>query len=580
VGSRSGPPITHRLAVTAGLSRSAPVFLTSGLWRPETGGPLKHKTQNISVRIVKEINFVETISPKLYRQRWIGLTFLGVALLIISIDNTVLNVALPSIANQLGASTRGLQWIVDAYTLVFAALLLTSGSIGDRTGRKRALQIGQLVFGVGSLACALATSEGMLIGFRAFLGIGGAIIMPSTLSIITATFKEPKERALAIGIWAGVFGLGSGVGPVIAGGLLEHFSWSSVFYINLPVVVIGLIGVQFFVAESRDEHAPQSDIPGLLMSIVGLFALVYGIIQAGSGSWSDAAVVWSLGIAAVVLLLFVWWEGHSRHAMMPLKLFKNMSFSGANIALAMVMFAMFGSLFFMGQFFQSVQGYSPLQAGLRLLPMAPILMVVAVSSARISRSIGIKLSVGSGILIAAGGLLFVARTVQVDTPYWMLLIAMAILCSGMALAMSPATNSIMGSVPVRQAGVASAMNNTLRQVGGALGVAVLGTLMSNTYVSQVNTALAARHLNNLPSQALNSIGSGIQAAHIVAAKIPDPAISKTINDLTNSAFVSGMRGALLVGTIIMITAGVITLVILPSKIRPPTEEEASVSPEK
>ena len=515
---------------------------------------------------------METISNKIYRQRWIGLIFLGVALLIISIDNTVLNVALPSIANQLGASNSGLQWIVDAYTLVFAALLLTSGSIGDRSGRKRALQVGQIVFAVGSLACALATSEGMLIGFRAFLGIGGAIIMPSTLSIITATFKDPKERAQAIAIWAGVFGLGSGIGPIVAGSLLEHFSWSSVFYINLPVVVVGIIGVHFFVGESRDEHAPKSDIPGLLMSIVGLFALVFGIIQAGRGSWSDPEVVWSLGIAVVVLSLFVWWERRSPNAMMPMGLFKNMSFSGANIGLAMVMFAMFGSLFFMGQFFQSVQGYTPFQAGLRLLPMAPILMAVAVSSARIARSIGIKLSVGVGILIAAGGLWYVARTVQVDTPYWVLLIAMAILCSGMALAMSPATNSIMGSVPVNKAGVASAMNNTLRQVGGALGVAVLGTLMSNTYVSQVSSSLAANPKINLPPQALDSISSGIQTAHIVAARLPDPAISRVIIDITNSAFVAGMRDALVVGTIIMIAAGLITLVILPSKIRPPVEE--------
>jgi EmrB/QacA subfamily drug resistance transporter len=514
---------------------------------------------------------VESTTAKRYRQRWLGLTFLGVALLIISIDNTVLNVALPSIANQLGASTSGLQWIVDAYTLVFAALLLTSGSIGDRTGRKRALQVGQIVFGIGSLACALATSEGMLIGFRAFLGIGGAIIMPSTLSIITATFTDAKERALAIGIWAGIFGLGSGVGPVIAGSLLEHFSWSSVFYINLPVVVIGLIGVNFFVGESRDEKAPRTDIPGLLMSIIGLFALVYGIIQAGRGSWTEGQVVWSLGTAVVVLLLFIWWERRSPNAMMPMKLFKNMSFTGANIALAMVMFSMFGSLFFLGQYFQSVQGFTPLQAGLRLLPMAPILMIMAVSSARIARSIGIKLSVGLGILIAAGGLYYVSQIVRVDTPYWVLLIAMIVLCSGMAMAMSPATNSIMGSVPVNKAGVGSAMNNTLRQVGGALGVAVLGTLMNNTYISKVNLALGNPQMG-LPAQGLDAIRSGIQGAHIFADKMGDPAVTKTIIDVTNNAFVSGMKEALVIGAIISAAAGLITLIILPAKIQPPIED--------
>jgi EmrB/QacA subfamily drug resistance transporter len=516
---------------------------------------------------------VEGAITKGYSKRWVGLVFLGVALLIISIDNTVLNVALPSIATQLGASSSGLQWIVDAYTLVFAAILLTAGSVGDRTGRKRALQVGQLIFGIGSLACALSTSEGMLIGCRAFLGIGGAIIMPSTLSIITATFQDPKERGQAIAIWAGVFGLGSGIGPVIAGSLLEHFSWSSVFFINLPVVVIGLVGVGFFVQESRDDKAPRSDVPGLLMSIIGLFALVYGIIQAGRGSWTDGNVLLSLGTAVVVLALFVWWERRSPNAMMPMSLFKNMSFTGANIALALVMFAMFGSLFFMGQYFQSVQGFGPLQAGLRILPMAPILMIVAVSSAHIARSIGIKLCVGIGIMIAAGGLYYVSQIVRVDTPYWQILIAMVVLSSGMAMAMSPATNSIMGSVPVNKAGVGSAMNNTLRQVGGALGVAVLGTLANNTYLAKVNAALAGNTQTGLPAQALDTIRSGIQAAHIVAERLGNTALARNIIDVTNNAFVAGMKDSLIIGAIITAVASLVTLIILPSRIHPAVPEK-------
>jgi EmrB/QacA subfamily drug resistance transporter len=510
---------------------------------------------------------VDTILEKRYRQRWIALGFLGVALLIISIDNTVLNVALPSIANQLGASTSGLQWIVDAYTLVFAALLLTAGSLGDRVGRKKTLLVGLIIFGIGSLACALATSESMLIGFRAFLGIGGAVIMPSTLSIITATFTDPRERAQAIAIWAGVFGLGIGIGPVIAGSLLEHFSWSSVFYINLPVVVIGLIGVYYFAGESRDEKAPKADIPGLLTSIVGLFALVYGIIQAGRGSWRDTDVIWSLGIAVAVLLIFIWWERRSANAMLPLRFFRNMSFTGANIALALVIFAMFGSLFFMGQYFQSVQGYSPLKTGVLLLPIAPVLAIVAVISARIARRIGTKLSVGIGILLAAAGLYYFSRIAQVDTPYGTILIAMIILGTGMAMAMSPATNSIMGSVPVNKAGVASAMNNTMRQVGGALGVAVLGTLANNIYISKVDQALTGK----IPPQLLDGVRSGIQAGHIVAARVPNSVLAQTITDVTNKAFVSGMQQAMFVASIIMAVAAVVTFVILPSRIKPPSD---------
>jgi EmrB/QacA subfamily drug resistance transporter len=515
---------------------------------------------------------VEFTQTRAYKRRWIGLAFLGVALLIISLDNTVLNVALPSIANDLGASASGLQWIVDSYTLVFAAMLLTAGSMGDRLGRKKALLTGLLVFGAGSLACALSVSEGMLIGCRAFLGIGGAIIMPSTLSIITATFRDPKERAQAIAIWAGTFGLGMGIGPVIAGSLLAHFHWSSVFYINLPVVLIGLIGTYFFVQDSRDEAAPRADVPGLLLSIAGLFALVYGIIQAGRGGWTATSVIWSLVIAVVLLGVFAWREKRAANPMLPLAFFKNMSFTGANIAMTLVMFAMFGSLFFLGQYFQSVQGYSPFQAGLRLLPMAPVMMFMAVSSARIARRIGTKFTVSIGIMLAAAGLFYFSQVARVDTSYPVLLISMMVLSTGMAMAMSPATNSIMGSVPVRKAGVGSAMNNAARQVGGALGVAVLGTLMNNIYVSKVDAFTNSLQVA-LPPQVLDSITSGIQTAHIAAQHISNSTLSRSIVDVTSNAFVSGMKEALLVGSIIVALASLATLVILPSRVRPPAEEK-------
>jgi EmrB/QacA subfamily drug resistance transporter len=515
---------------------------------------------------------VEFTQTRVYKRRWIGLAFLGAALLIISLDNTVLNVALPSIANDLGASASGLQWIVDSYTLVFAALLLTAGSMGDRLGRKKALLTGLLVFGAGSLACALSVSEGMLIGCRAFLGIGGAIIMPSTLSIITATFRDPKERAQAIAIWAGTFGLGMGVGPVIAGSLLAHFHWSSVFYVNLPIVLIGLIGTYFFVQDSRDDAAPRADVPGLLLSIGGLFALIYGIIQAGREGWTATSVIWSLVIAVILLGVFAWREKRAANPMLPLAFFKNMSFTGANIAMTLVMFAMFGSLFFLGQYFQSVQGYSPFQAGLRLLPMAPVMMFMAVSSARIARRIGTKVTVSIGIMLAAAGLFYFSRVAQVDTAYPLLLIAMMVLSTGMAMAMSPATNSIMGSVPVRKAGVGSAMNNTARQVGGALGVAVLGTLMNNIYVSKVG-AFTNNLQVALPPQVLDSITSGIQTAHIAAQHISNSNLSRSIVDVTSNAFVSGMKEALLVGSIIIALASLTTLVILPSRVQPPAEEK-------
>ena len=292
-----------------------------------------------------------------YKRRWIALGFLALALLVISLDNTVLNLALPSISRDLGATLNGLQWIVDAYTLVFAALLLTVGSIGDRFGRKKVLQAGLFVFGVFSLGAALSRSTGTLIAMRALMGIGGAAIMPSTLSIITATFRDNKERAQAIAVWAATFALGTGIGPLVGGWLLIHFAWSSVFYINLPVVVIGLVGGYFFIYDSKAENPRKIDVPGCILSLTGLFALVYGIIQAGISSWTANNVLWAFGAAVVLLAAFIFWELRTTHAMLPLRFFKNMSFTGANIALTLVAFAMFGCFFFMSQYLQTVHGY-------------------------------------------------------------------------------------------------------------------------------------------------------------------------------------------------------------------------------
>jgi EmrB/QacA subfamily drug resistance transporter len=517
------------------------------------------------------VNPMKQTESKAYRQRWIALAFLGISLLIISLDNTVLNVALPSIANDLGASASGLQWVVDAYVLVFASLLLTMGTISDRIGRKKVLQGGLILFGIGSLAAALSNSTETLIGCRAFQGIGAAIIMPSTLSILTATFRDPKERAKAIAIWAGVFGLGMGIGPVIAGVLLDHFHWSSVFFINLPVVAIALIGGYLFMEDSRDERAPRPDIPGVLLSIAGLFALVYGIIKAGEESWTAGDVFYSMSIGVVLLVIFTWWERRTKTPMLPLTFFKNMSFTGANIALTLVMFSMFGSMFFMSQYFQSVQGYTPLQTGLRILPIAPISMVTAINSARVASRIGTKMTVGLGIFLAAVGMLYLSRVTNVNTAYWIVLIGMSIMATGMGTAMSPATNSIMGSLPVRKAGVGSAMNDTTRQVGGALGVAILGTITNTTYLNAVDK-LTHNPVPALPESAVHAIRNSIQSAHIVAERIPDPSLSQQIIDTSNKGFVSGIMDAFLVAFIIMLIASLVTLVILPSQVRPPMEE--------
>ncbi|WP_162909699.1 MFS transporter [Aggregatilinea lenta] len=505
---------------------------------------------------------------------WRAMIFIGISLLVISLDNTILNVALPSISIELGATASQLQWIVDAYVLVFAALLLTMGAVSDRIGRKRALQFGLLWFGVFSLMAALSGSTTMLIVTRALLGLGGATIMPSTLSLITSMFDNPKERAQAIAIWAAIFGLGVGVGPVVGGWLLEHYEWNAVFLVNLPIVVLAVVGGQLTIEESRDEHAPRPDIPGVVLSITGLFSLVYGIIEAGQSGWTEQNVLIAFGAAAVLLTMFGIWEYRSPNAMLPLGFFRNMSFTGANLALTLVVFGLFGSVFFFSQYFQSVQGYTALEAGLRMFPQAIVLMFSAAMSARVAQVLGTKITVGVGILIAAGGLFFMSQVLDVGTSYGIILLGMIILGIGMGMAMSPATNSIMGSVPVRKAGIGSAMNDTTRQLGGALGVAVLGTIANNTYLTQI-TALESKLPPQIPGDLYKAVESSIQGAHIAAGMVPDPTIAQLIVNSANHAFTAGMNDGMLIGSAIMLLASLIAFAILPSEVRRSTEEEMS-----
>jgi EmrB/QacA subfamily drug resistance transporter len=511
-----------------------------------------------------------------YQKRWVALGFMGVALLVISLDNTVLNLALPSIAKELGSSASELQWIIDAYILAIAGLLLTIGYLGDRFGRKPTLLIGMVIFGLFSLGSALSNSTGMLIAMRAMMGIGAATIMPATLSILTATFRNPKERAQAIAIWAAIFALGMGLGPLIGGWLLDNFSWNSVFYINIPIVIIGLIGSYYYIENSKSEIKRKIDYFGASLSIIGMVALVYGLIQAGSDGWIASHVLYAFIAAAVLISAFIIWELKSINAMLPIHFFKNMSFTGANVSLTLVSFAMMGAMFFLGQYLQSVQGYTPLEAGIRMLPMAGVMFIASAASAKVANRLGIKFAVALGIIIAAAGFFYFAAIAAVDTSYSQIVVAMSITSVGMGLTMSPATNSIMGSIPVNQAGVGSAMNSTTRQVGAALGVAILGTLLNSTYLASINTVNWAAQL---PEQAVSAIRGSIQGAHIVAQSVPNPQLSQLIVDKSNEAFVSGTAHSLLISAIIIAAAAVLTLFILPNKIRTPEEEQVKTSSE-
>ena len=494
------------------------------------------------------------------RNPWIALLFISVSLLIISLDNTVLNVALPSIALGLKASASDLQWIVDAYILVFAALLLTMGSVGDRIGRKRILQFGIIWFAAFSIMAAVAQSVEVLVAARALLGFGGAMILPATLSLVTASFRDAKQRATAIAAWAAVFGLGLGLGPLVSGFLLNHYHWHSVFLINLPVSAVALVGGYFFIDESKDENAPAPDFPGVGLSIVGLFGLVYGIIEAGVVGWGATRVLIAFGVAAVTLAIFAWWEYRSPNAMLPMFLFKNMSFTGASLAIALMMFCILGAMFFLTQYFQSVQRYSPFQTGLRMFPMFFVFMLAAGNAAPITARLrSIKLVVGIGFVAATAGMFYLSQVSTVGSSYWTLLPGLVAMGAGMGLAMTPTTDSIMGSVPVSKAGVGSAMNDTTREVGGAMGIAVLGTLMNHSYLSEITSLKDV-----LPAGVYAAVRSGIEGAHGVAGAIGGDTAT-AITHTANLAFVSGMTGAMVVAGVIMLVSAVFTFLVLPAE---------------
>src|SRR5437763_11991456 len=380
-------------------------------------------------------------SAPLDSRRWWTLSVLCLSLLMVVVGNTALNVAIPTLVRDIHATDTQLQWIVDAYSLVFAGLLLTAGALGDRFGRKGALTIGLCIFGTGSFLAGVSDTPNQLIVCRAIMGIGGAFVMPATLSILTNVFPV-HERARAIAIWAGVAGAGGAIGPITSGYLLAHFHWGSVFFINLPVVATALIAGKFLVPTSRDPRRVPLDPVGAVLTIVGLASLLYGIIEAPIRGWGDARTIAAFVFAVVVLAQFAIWELRNSHPMLDLRFFKRMSFTGGAAAITLVFFGMFGMFFLMTQYLQFVHGWTPLGAGVRLLPFAATMMIVAPSSARVAERIGTKQTVAAGLAIAAVGLVIASR-LQVDSSHGLLVVAFAVLASGMALTMPASTASIL-----------------------------------------------------------------------------------------------------------------------------------------
>jgi EmrB/QacA subfamily drug resistance transporter len=506
-----------------------------------------------------------------YERRWLILAVLCFSLLVIVLDNSILNVAIPTIVRELHATNSQLQWIVDSYTLVFAGLLLTAGALGDRFGRRGALQAGFIIFGAGSVLSALATSANQLIGTRALMGVGGALIMPATLSIITNVFPR-EERGRAIGVWAGVAGLGAALGPLTGGFLVEHFYWGSVFLVNIPIVILGLIAGVVLIPTSKDPSAPRLDPIGAVLSIVALTSLLYAIIEAPSEGWGDPKIVVAFIAGAVLLAAFVGWELHTDHPMLDVHFFQNPRFTAASGSITMVFFAMFGSIFLLTQYLQFVLGYTPLETGVRMLPFAGAMMVTAPTSARIAERIGTKITVATGMVLVTGSLLSMTL-LEVDTTYWAIGLRLAVMGVGMGLVMAPATDSVMGSLPLAKAGVGSAVNDTTRQVGGAMGVAIVGSVLSFTYGNQITDFFAGQ---SAPAEAVTaakgSLGGAIGVADTLRATGGEPMANALITT-ANQAFVDAIHWGVVVAAAATAFGAVVAWRWLPARARHEDEVE-------
>jgi len=415
-------------------------------------------------------------------RKWWTLLAVAFGLFMIMLDNTVVNVALPSIREDLGISISELEWVVNGYALTFGVLLLTGGKLADMLGRRRIFMVGLVIFTASSFFCGFANSAEMLIGARVVQGVGAALMNPATLSIITATFPA-RQRGMAIGIWAGVSALALAIGPLVGGVITEHINWSWVFYINVPIGILGLVAARVFIDETRDTTEQRLDFPGLATSAIALFALTYALIKSNDLGWGDPVVLSLFGVAALFFVAFVLLERHQRLPMLDLNLFRNASFASANTVMLLIGLAMFGTFFFVSLFVQNVLGFSPIQAGATFLPMTVLIILVAPNAGRLSDRLGPRALIVPGVMLVTASLALFSIQDESST-FWTLLPALLTGGLGMGLAMAPTTSAAMHAVPVDKAGVGSAVINSARQIGGAVGVAVTGAIVA----TQVNPA--------------------------------------------------------------------------------------------
>ncbi len=492
------------------------------------------------------------------RQRWVALVVLCLAELLVTIDNTIVNVALPSLSRQLAAGTSGLQWIVDAYTLVFAGLLLAAGHAGDRLGWRRVLLIGLVGFGVVSALAARSGSLSELITARAVIGAFAALIFPATLALLTNMFTIPRERVAAVGIWSAIAGVAVALGPVTGGWLLEHFSWHSVFWVNVPLAAIAILATLRWVPESRSRDVARLDVVGVFASIASIVVVVWTVIEGPHHGWtSPAGLVGAIGGAAL-LAAFIAWELRHPHPVINVRLFANRRFSAAAGAISVAFFSLFGFIFLVTQYFQAVRGYSTLDAGLRTLPFAIVIGVFSPIAVQLAQRLGSTIVVSAGLALMGGGFATAAIT-QIDSAYFgRVIIAMVLMAIGLALISGPATEAIMGALPLNEAGAGSAVNDTTREVGGTLGVAVMGSVLAGIYGHHIQHALAG---SSLPASVRDAANSSVTAGVEAAAKLHDASLAASVK----SAYLSGMHTASWVAAGACLVAAVVIAFALPAR---------------
>ncbi|MFJ6552828.1 MFS transporter [Streptomyces luteogriseus] len=509
------------------------------------------------------------VPEAVHRRRWAILGVLMLSLLIVVLDNSILNVAIKTISTPaptgLGAAQSELEWAINAYTLVFAGLLFTAGLLGDRLGRKKVLIGGLAVFGLGSALAAFSGSPGELITFRAVMGLGAAFVMPATLAVLMNVF-EREEQAKAIGIWAGGVGLAVAIGPITGGVLLDHFWWGSVFLVNVPIVVLGLVLMLWLVPDSRDPHPGRIDPVGVVLSVVGLVLLVYGIIKGGQlADFTDVTVLATIGAGLAVLVAFVVFEKRSDHPSIDVTYFKDKVFSAAIAAIALVFFALMGVTFFAVFYTQSVRGYSPLQTGLLMLPLAAAQLIFAPRARLVVDRFGNRVTTTAGMVVIAA-MLAAFATLDADTPIWILEVIFFLMGAGMAHIMTPVSVVIMQALPREKAGSASALSNTFRQVGGALGIAVLGSVLSTAYRTGIEDKLGV-----LPPALRHTAGESIEATLGVADKLGPR--GESLITPAYDAFLHAMHTTALWGAGIALIGAVVVALFLPGRPSAPRQEE-------